>query len=145
MAERLLRKRHDLEDAVKTREGMIDTLRKQHGKLKEQLAEAERACSEFQTQAGQVQGKLALLKAAERVERLREMTKPAGFEATPVSLDGLERDIDRRIQESEQRQAFRENLTPKDDYTQAAKDLNVAAELDALLQAAQQPREGVKK
>lgn len=145
MATDLLQRRADYVQRIKARQAAIDTLRAQREKVHEQLAAAERALADFGAKAKQVKAKLALVKVAERIDRLRRATGPNGFVVTPASLDGLERDLDRRIEEADVRHEFVEGLTSKDEYAEAAKEANVVAQLDALFPAAQPERREGKK
>ena len=131
-AVRLLEKKKDYEQQIRKTTTLLETSRDHRESLQAELVKAETAVAEFKYRAKSVQTKIALNEAAQRVEQIQVQYNGHALAAIPSSLDELERDLDRRLEENGQRARMRESLSAEDEYINTVREEDLLAELDKL-------------
>lgn len=129
-AARLMQKRKDYQNMVERRTTLVAKIREQKKKMEQELAAAETLAAEFASKARQVEGKIALTKAVERLDSLTKTTRGLAV-GVPANLEQLDRDLDRRLAETEERTKLREGLST-DEYAEAAGQARLLDELKEL-------------
>jgi hypothetical protein len=101
---------------IDTRTALVRKLREQKEQVEQELARATGVMQEFGTKAKQVQAKIALVKAGERIQALKTAISERIKAAAPTSLDDLDRDLDRRLQEHQERTRMDGEMNANDTY-----------------------------
>jgi phage shock protein A len=136
MASRLAAKRQDYEKRLAAHRELVDKLRQQQAQLQASLAATEDLVQQFAAKAKSVESKLALVRAAEGLEKMQVETAAASNSPVASSLDALNRTLDRRLAETQERLRLGDQLTAPDQYQQAVRDADLMAELTRLAPAA---------
>jgi hypothetical protein len=133
-AARLMLKRSEYQGLIRRRTALVANLREQRGKFEEELAAAEAILLDFANGVKRVEGKLALVKAMERIQTFKGITNSHRTSA-PSTLNQLDRDLDRRLAETEERSKLRDGVSAPDTYAEAARQSRLLAELKEIYPA----------
>lgn len=130
-AARLLRKKSNYRQMIQARTALVEKVRQQQAQLQKQLSHGEAAMAELAARTQNLQSKVALVKSAEAMEAVTPAAGGRAFNVVPTALDALERRLDERIEESQQRKQLEEGLVA-DDHLDAVRQQNLLAELRKL-------------
>jgi len=104
-AARLMAKKQHREVALRTRRALVESLRGQRDKLRASVREADELMAAFSRKAREAATKAAMLKQARQIEEISRAAGAApGLGEVSESLAALNRDLDRRLEEADQRQ-----------------------------------------
>ncbi len=140
-AARLMAKKKQYEQQLKDQSSLQAKVRQQKQRLEHQLLQAEIAMNEFANKARHVRSKIALNDAAERVEQIALKANGNPLAGLPSTLDELDQELDRRLQERTERTRMREDLDGPDEYIAKVREAQLLGELARLYPADPEPRE----
>ena len=129
-AARLMEKRNEYRDTLERRTALVAKVREQKTKMEQELVAAETLAANFSSKARQVEGKIALAKAIQRLDSLTKTTRGLATSG-PANLEQLDRDLDRRLAETEERTKLREGVS-SDEYADVASQASLVEELKEL-------------
>jgi len=141
MASRLAAKRQDYEKRLAAHRQLVEKLRQQQAQLQASLAATDDLVQQFAAKAKSAESKLALVRAAEGLEKIQAETAAASNGPVASSLDALHRTLDRRLAETQERVKLGDQLTAPDEYVQTVRDTELMAELSRLAPAASADKE----
>lgn len=126
---RLLAKLKQYDSDIQGRSLLLAKVQKQARDLDAAITAAEHAARDFSARSQEAVAKVELLRAGERVQAIRESAK--GFTAadSTASLEGLNKDLDRRLQEQEERARMTDNMAAGDPYLDQARQTSVVEDL----------------
>ena len=127
-AARLLRKRNNYREMIAGRSALVEKVRRQQAELQRQLARGEAAIAELASRTQSLQSKIALVKASEAIEAAKTAADERTFAVVPSSLDELERRLDQRIEEAQQRRSLADGLGA-DEHLESVRHAGLLAEL----------------
>lgn len=130
-AGRLLHRRKTYQGLIEGRERLIVELREKRSTLDKAVADAENAMADVRTRRDDLAAKISVLKAAQSVNALREITSPSSV-GVLSSLAELDRDVERRLVVEDAKGTMSSQARTPDPYLQAVQQSNVEEELTRL-------------
>jgi chromosome segregation ATPase len=139
MAAKLLRTRESYLRRVAARKELIARLKTNREEITAELQAAQAASRSYKNKVKDIESRIALVKAGERLSRLREHTRSAAS-LDPGGLDRLSRRLDERLVELAESDKLRTGRLARDPILQRVRDKDVAEELSRLF-----PRDPVQQ